>query len=377
MDINGITIIEKIEDIDFSNIKIGNQFLIIKKTKENNKLNTKFNILIIDEIDSNVVSFKIDHIYHCITDNECYTKVDTNYHVQDKFKILLINNQPIKINCSKYLISKCNKNEDFGLIKSNLFKQLNPTSKFSYNFNSDKFNFTFFCPIDNDVYFAYICDNKLNGYIWDSQYRYFIFYKNKDTYYDMWDIDINKSIEFLGQLDCNKNSSDFDKFKEACKIINYDIKDYLNDNSILEEIKSFYSMIPELENKIDKFFKPIYETNNFKGYLNSRYRLLDLHNEVKSYISNDEENLEINKRITKMIMRYLLRDDLYINPFNGNVIDCDYEKIYEDPEHLMIENSGRYFTYYFHKYDGIFITANEKEKKEMKELYETINKLTS
>ena len=377
MNINGITIVEKLEDIDFSNIEIGNQFLIIKKIKENNKLVTEFNILIIDEIDSNVISFKIDSIYHCITDNECYTKINTNYHVQNKFKILLLNNQPIKISCSKHLIGKYNKNEDFGLIRSNLFKQLNLTSKFSYNFNLDKFNFTFFCMISDDVYFAYICDNKLNGYIWDSQYGYFIFYKNKDTYYDMYDIDIDKLIGLLEQLDCNKNSSEFNKFKEACKIINYDIKDYLNDNSILEEIKSFYSIIPGLENKIDKFFKPIYETDNFKGYLNSKHCLSDLHNKVKLYISNDEENLEINKRITKMIMRYLLKDDLYINPFNGDVINCNYEKIYEDPEHLIIQNSGKYFTYYFHKYDGIFIAANEKEKKEMTDLYETINKLTS
>ena len=204
--------------------------------------------------------------------------------------------------------------------------------------------------------------------------EYFIFNKEKQICFHLnGKLNTDKLIGLLEQLDCNKNSSNFDKFKETYKIVNYDIEDYLNDDSILEEIKNFYSIIPELSDKIDKFFKPIYQNKDFKSYLNTRYNHYDKDNECINIILN-KKNVEINKRIAKTIKIYLLRDTI-INPYTGELLSDNHEKIYEDAEHIIIESKNWNINHYYKKYNNIFIRANKEEKKEIKDLKKTIDTL--
>ena len=374
MNINDLTILSDIENINISDVKVGHQFLIMQKYYDENLKGyiSNFNTYVIEKIDSNIITMYSNVTTYKISTDKTEINATIN-NSKNRIYLLMINNKVMTID--RYI--------SYGTDFHEKLKHFSTTIKdipnFSYEHSNEdllRFNFSFSCPVNENIYFIYLCQNNIKNYDWRMTQEYFIFNKEKQICFHLnGKLNTDKLIGLLEQLDCNKNSSEFDKFKETYKMVNYDIKDYLNDNSILEEIKNFYSIIPELSDKIDKFFEPIYQNEDFKSYLNTRYNHYDEDNECINIILN-KKNVEINKRIAKTIKIYLLRDTM-INPYTGELLSDNHEKIYEDAEHVIIESKNRNINYYYIKYNNIFIRANKEEKNEILELYETINKLTS
>ena len=373
ININGINIIEKIEDIDFSNIEIGNQFLIIKKVKDDINEKTKLLLYVVDNIESNFIDFTCNYIEHDIIIDEYDKKQVEIDNGQSDLRILLINNEALKIpNCSYGVINE--NNELMYKLYNRMFEYNLPGFRYDYSYEDlNKFNFTFFCSINEDIRFAYVCNNNLQDYEWDVREHFYIINKFKECF-EISGIDINKLFNSLKNLGCNSIMDDFKEFKQAYKIIHYDIENYLSDKSILDEIKHFYSKIPELSGKINKFFEPIYVADGFKGYLDSRYNL-SYSCSIPLYESDltDDQKIKINKRITEQIKNKLI-GRLDINPYTGEILNDIYKNIYEDSEHLVIQSKHNPVDkQYFIKFNGIYVIANYNEKNEIKELMETIN----
>ena len=364
---------DNLDDVDFSNIRIGSQILLIEHQIDEPPENAvnNFKSLIVDEMDNNIISLQQAETKYEIDLNNEFINTEQSY---DEFNILIIGNKPLKTNV-RFSDDEKRYKDLFGNYKNN-----NPLFYKQIDEELEKFSYNFICPISKNMFFAFFCNNHIKNYDWTCSKKYFIFNKENKSYYELVSFDEIKLINLLERLDCNKNSSEFDKFKNAYKIINYDIEDYLSDKSILDEIKDFYSDVPFLsEYDITKFFLPVYKNKNFKGYIYSRYNWGTINTRYEYDYSNfNADELEINKRITKMIMRYLFKFyNAYINPYTGEIIDCDYEKIYEDPEHLIIKSKKNNIKHYFHKYNDIYVPAIKKEINEILELQETIDKLTS
>ena len=377
--IKNTIMVESLESIDFSNISIGDQIIIVNDN-DGDSLNdllgkdiNDYNIFVVDRIISNFINlFKSDINYHHEIFNDYRNINSTCYN--SYYDLLLINNKPLNVRINDYKkIPEFEKMKIFFNIKNN-------EKSFYENIiqpDLNMFTFHFHCKISDDTYLYINCENTIKDYYWTFNKDVYVCDLKTELICEIYNFDKNKLIDLLEQLDCNKNSSDFNKFKKMIKIIDYDIKDYLKDNSTLKEITDFYSDVNFLsKHDIEKFFLPIYQNKDFKGYLDSRYTCFYSLNMIRYTCSNNND-IEIYKKITLEIRDFLLRyNNVHINPYTGEIINEDYEKVYEDAEHLMIQNIESPFAkYFFHKHDNIFISASQEEINEILELKETIDTL--
>ena len=379
--IKNTIITENLESIDFSNISIGDQIIVVNDNDDYNlnylleKNINDYNVFVVDRIASNLINlFKSDVNFHCEMSNN-YQDIDSTYY-NSYYNLLLINNKPLNVRINDYKkIPEFEKTKIFFNIKNNEKSYYENIIQPDLNM----FTFHFHCKISDNTYLYINCKNIIKNYHWGFNKNVYVCDLKSEDICEICNFDRNQLINLLGQLDCNKNSSDFNKLKKMVKIINYDIKDYLNDNSILKEITDFYSDINFLsKHDIEKFFLPIYQNEDFKGYLNSRYTCFHSLDKILYTCSNDND-IETYKKITLEIRDFLLHHiDVRINPYTGEILDKDYKKVYEDAEHLMIQSIELSFAkYYFHKHDNIFISANQEEINEILELKKTIDTLLS
>ena len=377
MQIGNTVIANNLRNIDFSKLKTGDQILLIKN-KFNKKINrniNKFEALMVNEILTNkIILLQKNLIDYELTFNnkQPYFSSDNNFEQQH---FLLVDNKPIKI----YIESIYDFFNGYSNKYLNKFNELIRSNKdmfytFEYGTDNEQFNYYFTCNISDNLYFCYLCNNEIIDYNWTLNEHIYLINFNDRKYYILNECDINKLLKALSKSHSNLY---LDKFKEAYKIIQYDVEDYLKNKDSLNDVIDFYLNIPFLEKSdIEKFFKPIYENEDFKSYFSSRYESKILNENI--CISN-KNKLKLNKRITDSIKEYLLQySNNKINPYTGELISNDYEKVYEDSEHLMIQNKYLFdHIKYYKKHNNVFIEADYKEELEIKDLKETIDKLTS
>ena len=362
---NNVIYTDDFQTMDFSKLKMGDQIVLNKKNNLKNieAIINDFNIYTVSKNVSNIIS-----LISAKTEYLTYEDKYTEHYIDCKQKceyldLLLINNKTIKIR----------KTESYDpLLKSQLRHLLKkPNDMFCYKQFAKFINcldFYFVCPISNQTYFVYTCKNEIKGYNWNISEDFYI-YDNANNYIYSIKFKMDELLELLKTL---KYDEQIENFKRIYKIIHYDVEDYLNDNSILNEIIEFYSdTFCFNKHDIEKFFKPIYETNNFKGYFSTKNSNNIRDNILYRVGSMDEKEITISKRITTTI-KYNLLDGSIINLYTGEITDKDYKKVYEDSEHLIIRKYN-YETHYFIKYNGIYIPANVDEREEIRELKRTID----
>ena len=388
--INGVLIASKLEEIDFSTIEVGDQILIINSNinDEIDRNISDYNMLIIEDIEANIIKLASYTLIHDIyTDDDHPNSIETDFDYKKEYIfLLLINNEILKIPEYSIIMNGADviHDKDMNKLVSQIMTSTLP--KYAYNYTLPiadddplTFDFIFTCPIteNNEVYLGYICSNTLRDYNWRMYESYYIFNKNCICY-EIKKFDIDKLLELLGKLTCTRILDDFNQFKHMHKVISYDVKDYIKDNSILKEINNFYSIIPNLSKELDKFFLPIYTNEDYKGYLSSRYeRFIPPDNEVYTYDYNkyNKKTFDINRRITRTIRRYLLQYDTIVNPFTGEINDPDFINDYEDAEHLVVRKKFSNINHYHTKYNGIFVPSISEEIDEIKDLQQTLKTL--
>ena len=379
MQFENTIITDNLDTIDYPNLKTGDQILLInnKYHKKINKIMNNYHMFAIINKHSNLIFIANDNVNYS-THNTEYDEYVEAYQDFDKFQLLIINNKVIKVQIEDISDTALYYN-DFKRIKKLMKKYDDAIFNCKYDFHTRKINYYFSCPISEFIYLGVSCSNRFFNSGWQMKEYFYLYDEENEYYYEMNDFDVKQLFNLLETLNINLN--EFEKFKQAYKIMHYDVEDYLKDNSILNDIINFYSDIPFLKKQnIKKFFKPIYETDNFKGYFKSRYSNKLYYSEILyAYDSDNKEELKINKRITAEIMNYLLKKDSAINIYTGKILNNDYNfhVDYEDSEHLIIDSKDYCVSRYYVKYNGIYVSATIEERNEMIELQETIKKLTS
>ncbi len=309
------------------------------------------------------------------------------------FQFLKVRNEYVRINCSyEKLIS--NKDDDnFSRYDEDVLFFINEikhvvSNRFNMQYNLEKktFKHYFISAIGNGNYYCYMRRNKINPdneYDWKTEERSYIINPNEEFYYFI--ASLNKD-DFLNTLELlYLNNSEINSFKHALKIFKYEIKNYIIDNNIKNEIIDFYSDVMVINKKyIEKFFDTIYSVKNFKSYFKCPYNLVGFYSDNLLYYvydsnSNDSKDVLKYKRISIAITNYSLKNSL-INPYTGELINkkiknSEYDVYYQDHNHLIVREINSKFIYFI-RYNDIFVETNlDNEIREINDAKETIDTL--
>ena len=98
MNINDLTILSDIEDINISDVKVGHQFLIMQKYYDENLKGyiSNFNTYVIEKIDSNIITMYSNVTTYKIPTST--TEIDTTIkNSKNRIYLLIINNKVMTI----------------------------------------------------------------------------------------------------------------------------------------------------------------------------------------------------------------------------------------------------------------------------------------
>ena len=342
-------LVEDFEQLDFNNIKIGDQFISSEPGKK--LLDTHISRICMRNINNNLITLVDTKVIYI----DCY---DTD--------IKMFYNQYFYINDKKIKIKDNSKKIMFDDIYSN--KHIYTYVKLGLQ--KDKMLLKY-----NDNYIHYYCCIPINkGYllitktiIFDNtsikQRISFTLIENKEIY----NIDVDNTDEFLLFIKENINSKEFEIFEsKVLEPSKYTIYDYLNgipNNNFLSMFNS--------SNNVINYFNPIYEHNNFKVFLDYSAAGIKIISTINNKICNFL-SIEYN-RILKQLERYYINHHM-LNPYTGE-LHC-YNIVYEDAEGFIAEsknNEGDFIV--ITKLYNMYVHATNEESIQLMERYNLLNKL--
>lgn len=397
INLNGMPLINSIEEINFSDLEVGNQMLILNEEEFEAEIQTEdgehcYKNIKCNHIE-NVMLQNISNILYTFNCFELNIDRDLSYDTNEEQKIYLLLDleKNIKLKIKGYSHHCCEKDDEDGF-DDNELKILNTFKDMVDSFtrskrvinkegNIYKINLLLTIPID----YGYVCCDLYNSitpslYRWNKNTNVYIINKDFTEYYYI-NCNIDKIFEKIKQLDCVKYMYDFDNFNKIYfPAHKYNINDYIKDPSILYTICNAFASVyggPSSE-EITQYFEPIYidESMKFKAYMHSLEMWDDkitytYDTTLGGYSFRDTEPFKDNIRKANAIMCYLRKSSI-INVYTGEPIEStkySYKKEYEDYSgFILMKIDPKYNSVYYDYYtllDNIYIKANEKEKQEL------------
>lgn len=403
--IGNTRIVDCIEDVDFNNVMLGDQFLIMKayntdifvesKTKQIQDYMLYFTESM--KYNNSLIKLKLNYISNSIyNDNEDNLTSIANINKTNTITILNINNKKYIINNNIILNSEINidiKYEHDSFIKNvkeniemfNYRKYINLDYSIFSNNNENIIYHYLIVKMTNDLYLVFcICYKlELDSCFFKKEKICFITDKEKFSFIPINDFD--NLLDFLQKNNLESSFFDeetcFESFKHKLNIFNYSLFDIIYDKhkrfNFLNLLKNNINEV-----KFEKKLCPLYESNKLKLHvlydkylLNCDYVIvIDGKQESLYSIKNKEE-----MRICEEIISYFNDHFKIINIFNGEIINDQYKIKYKDCTGAIVKfKNSIYENTYYKIINGYYIKTKFIDKnfiKELKERYKMNKKL--